>query len=75
MPKNKEELFQTGGVLYSHKEQKGMLKCSYICKHHPTGKSCEVVVWVSTIPNLFYLCRLWGEAQPMNWFYIPSTFK
>lgn len=77
MSKNTEGLFRIGGQhgLYSHKEQKGMIKCEYMWKHHPTGKSGKTTMWVSTISDLFYLCRVWSESQPTNWFYMPLTFK
>jgi hypothetical protein len=61
--------------LYSHKEQRGMLKVSYMWKHRPTGKVGETVMWVSSVSTLMYLCRVWSEAQPNNWTYLPMNFR
>jgi len=72
LPKNEEELYRYAGCLYSHKEQKGMLKCEYMWKHHISGKSGKTTVWVSCLEHLAILCEAWRNNF---WYYLPLTFK
>ena len=65
------DLFLQAGCLFSHTEQKGMAKCEYMWKHHPTKKSGKTIVWVTSFAHLITLCKFWRGQQPLNWFYLP----
>jgi hypothetical protein len=74
MTKDTESIFRYAGVSYSHTEQKGMVKCEYMWKHHPTKKVGNKTVWVSNFAGFYGLCRAWSESLPEQWFYLPLTF-